>query len=150
MSSKLISRLFFSKPNMEIRKKILLIACVLISLFGLAFIYFSALAVSPSETKISKIDSSLNGKLISTTGKISYVRTHSAGHVFLTLTDGDSRIEVPIFSSLMNQLKANGITQYDFKKGKTVRITGIVGEYKGQLQIVPRKASDIQILNSLK
>jgi|GEM_PF-771938 len=150
MSSKLISRLFFSKPNMEIRKKILLMACVLISLFGLAFIYFSALAVSPSETKIGKIDSSLNGKLISTTGKISYVRTHSAGHVFLTLTDGDSRIEVPIFSSLMNQLKANGINQYDFKKGKTVRITGIVGEYKGQLQIVPRKASDIQILNSLK
>jgi len=135
---------------MEIKKKILLIACVLISLFGLAFIYFSALAVSPSETKISKIDSSLNGKLISTTGKISYVRTHPAGHIFLTLTDGDSRIEVPIFSSLMNQLKANGITQYDFKKGKTVRITGIVGEYKGQLQIVPRKASDIQILNTLK
>jgi DNA/RNA endonuclease YhcR with UshA esterase domain len=135
---------------MEIKKKILLIACVLISLFGLAFIYFSALAVSPSETKISKIDSSLNGKLISTTGKISYVRTHPAGHIFLTLTDGDSRIEVPIFSSLMNQLKANGITQYDFKKGKTVRITGIVGEYKSQLQIVPRKASDIQILNTLK
>jgi DNA/RNA endonuclease YhcR with UshA esterase domain len=135
---------------MEFKKKILLIACTLISLFGLALVYFSALAISPSETKISKIDSSLNGKLVSTTGKISYVRTHSAGHVFLTLTDGDSRIEVPVFSSLMNQLKVNGITQYDFKKGKTVRITGIVSEYKGQLQIVPRKASDIQILNSLK
>jgi DNA/RNA endonuclease YhcR with UshA esterase domain len=76
------------------------------------------------------------------------VRTHSAGHIFLTLSDGDSRIEVPIFSSLANQLSANGITKYDLRKGKIVRITGIVGEYKGQLQVVPRKASDIQILNT--
>jgi DNA/RNA endonuclease YhcR with UshA esterase domain len=133
---------------MELKKKILLIACTLISLFGLALVYFSALAISPSETKISKIDSSSVGKLVSVTGKISFVRTHSAGHIFLTLSDGDSRIEVPIFSSLANQLSANGITKYDLRKGKVVRITGIVGEYKGQLQVVPRKASDIQILNT--
>jgi DNA/RNA endonuclease YhcR with UshA esterase domain len=135
---------------MGIKEKILLVACILISLAGLILIYFSALAISPLETKIGKIDSSYVGKLVSTTGKISYVRTHSAGHVFLILTDGSSRIEVPIFSSLMNQLKVKGITQYDFKKGMNVRITGIVGEYKGELQIIPRKASDVQILNSLK
>ncbi|MEM5878914.1 MAG: exodeoxyribonuclease VII large subunit [Candidatus Aenigmatarchaeota archaeon] len=135
---------------MEIKKKILLIVCILISLTGLVFIYFSALAISPSETKISKIDSSLIGKLVSTTGKISYVRAHSAGHIFLTLSDGDSKIDVPIFSSLISKLNSNGITQYDLRKGKTVRITGIVGEYKGQLQIVPRKPADIQILDSLK
>jgi DNA/RNA endonuclease YhcR with UshA esterase domain len=132
---------------MEIKKKIFLIACILVSLAGIVLVYFSASAISPYETKINKIESSSIGKLVSITGKISYVRTHSAGHIFLTLTDGDSKIEVPIFSTLMNQLKVNGITQYDFKKGKTVRVTGIVGDYKGQLQIVPRKASDIQILN---
>lgn len=131
---------------MEIKKKILLIACILISLVGLVFIYFSALAISPSETKISMIDSSSIGKLISTTGKISYVRTHSAGHIFLTITDGNSRIEVPIFSSLVSKLSSNGITQYDLRKGRTIRITGIVDEYKGQLQIVPKKPTDIQIL----
>ncbi|MEM5772769.1 MAG: OB-fold nucleic acid binding domain-containing protein [Candidatus Aenigmatarchaeota archaeon] len=135
---------------MEIKRKILLITCILISSAGLAFIYFSALAISPSETKISKIDSSSIGKLVSTTGKIYYVRTHSSGHIFLTLSDGDSRIEVPIFSSLVNKLNSNGITRYDLRKGRTVRITGIVGEYKGQLQIIPRKPTDIQILDSLK
>ncbi|MEM5836287.1 MAG: exodeoxyribonuclease VII large subunit [Candidatus Aenigmatarchaeota archaeon] len=132
---------------MEIKKKILLLTCALISLVGLVFIYFSSLAISPVEIKISRIDSSLIGRLVSTTGKISYVRTHSAGHIFLTLVDENSRIEVPIFSSLASKLNSNGITQYDLKKGKTVRITGIIGEYKGQLQIVPRKPTDIQILD---
>lgn len=133
---------------MELKRKILLVACVLISLTGLAFIYFSASMVSPSEIKISNIDSSLIGKLVSTTGKISYVRTHPAGHIFLTLTDDDSRIEVPIFSNLANQLDSRGINKYDFKKGKMIRITGMVSEYKGRLQIVPRKPADIQILDS--
>ncbi|MEM7826158.1 MAG: hypothetical protein QW451_00825, partial [Candidatus Aenigmatarchaeota archaeon] len=98
---------------MEMNKRILLIACALVATFGLILIYFSSLAVSPSETKISEIDSSMIGKVISTTGKISYVRKHPQGHIFLTLKDGDSRIEVPIFSSLANKLSSNGITQYD-------------------------------------
>jgi DNA/RNA endonuclease YhcR with UshA esterase domain len=135
---------------MELKKSLLLIVCVLVSLAGLVFIYFSTTVISPSELKISKIDSSLNGKLISTTGKITYVRTHTAGHVFLTLSDGNSKIEVPLFSSLMKQLNGNGITKYDFRKGKTIRVTGIVGEYKGQLQVVPRKATDIQFPDSLR
>ena len=133
---------------MLLSKKFLLITCVLLSLVGLTLIYFASSKIIPSEIKISKIDSSLNGRLISVTGKISYVRSHSAGHLFLTITDGTSSIEVPIFSSLMNQLSANGITKYDFKKGKIVRITGVVGEYKDQLQLVPRKVSDIQFLQS--
>jgi len=92
---------------MEIKKKILLLTCALISLVGLVFIYFSSLAISPVEIKISRIDSSLIGRLVSTTGKISYVRTHSAGHIFLTLVDENSRIEVPIFSSLASKLNSN-------------------------------------------
>ncbi|MEM5829422.1 MAG: exodeoxyribonuclease VII large subunit [Candidatus Aenigmatarchaeota archaeon] len=135
---------------MEIKKKIFIITCILVSLTGLIFLYFSVSAVSPSEIRISKIDSKLIGKLISTTGKISYVRKHEAGHIFLTLVDDDAKIEVPIFSSLANKLSNNGITQYDLRKGRSVRITGIVSEYKGQLQIVPRRPSDIQILDSLK
>lgn len=135
---------------MELKKNILLIVCVLVSLAGLAFIYFSSANISPPETKISNIDSSLTGKLTSITGKIVYVRNHPSGHVFLELADSDSKIDVPIFASLMNQLKNNEITRYDFKKGKTLRITGIVGEYNGQLQVVPRKAADVQFLDSLK
>jgi len=135
---------------MELKKSLLLIVCLLVSLAGLAFIYFSISKISPSELKIGNVDSNLSGQAISVTGKITYVRTHSAGHVFLTLSDGDSEIEVPVFSSVMNQLKSDGITQYEFRKGKTLRVTGIVGEYKGQLQIVPRKASDVQFLNSLR
>jgi len=149
-SSKSISDLSFERLHMELKKNLLLIVCIFVSLAGLVFIYFSLTNTLPPELKISKIDPSLNGKLISTTGKITYVRTHTAGHIFLTLSDGDSKIEVPLFSSLVNHLSSNGITKYDFRKGKTIRVTGIVGEYKDQLQIVPRKATDIQFPDSLK
>lgn len=133
---------------MELRKKVLLIVCVLVSLSGITIIYLSVLRALPSETKISEIDSRLIGKLVSIRGKISYVKFHPEGHIFLTVVEGNSRVEVPIFSSLANKLKSNGIDQYDLRRGRSVRITGIVGEYKGQLQIVPRKPSDVQILGS--
>lgn len=135
---------------MDMKKEILLVTCALISIFGLVLIYFSTLVISPSETKISKIDANMKGKLVSVTGKISYVRVHPSGHIFLTLSDGDSKIEVPIFSNLANKLSSDGIAKQEFRKGRVVRVIGVVDEYKGLLQVIPRKSTDIQILEGLK
>jgi len=129
-------------------KNLLLAGCLLVSLAGLAFVYFSMKNISSEELKISNIDSSLTGKAVSIKGKIIYAKSHPSGHVFLTLADGDSKIQVPIFSSLMDNLNDNGITKYDFKKGRILKVEGIVGEYKGQLQVVPRKVADIHLSDS--
>jgi DNA/RNA endonuclease YhcR with UshA esterase domain len=42
-------------------------------------------------------------------------------------------------------LKKNNVTENDFKVNKQISVNGLVGEYKGQLQIVPRKVSDIKL-----
>ncbi|MEM5855728.1 MAG: OB-fold nucleic acid binding domain-containing protein, partial [Candidatus Aenigmatarchaeota archaeon] len=128
-------------------RKFLLIVCVVISVSGLILIYLASRDIKPRELKIDQINPNLIGKLVSVKGRITYVRNHPAGHVFLTISDETSSIEIPIFSSLMNQLFSNTITKNDFKKGRLVKITGIVGEYKDRLQIVPRKSSDLQFIN---
>ena len=45
----------------------------------------------------------------------------------------------------MNRLKEKGMTEKDFSIGDKLIITGLVSEYKGQLQIIPRKVEDIRL-----
>ena len=66
--------------------------------------------------------------------------------MFLTIGDGKSKIEVPLFAGFVNSLSDNDISVEDFRKGVTISVTGLVGEYKGQMQIVPRKPNDLKIL----
>ena len=64
--------------------------------------------------------------------------------MFLVISDDESDIQVPIFSSMMNDLKKENITESDFKIDEIISVTGLVDEYRGQLQILPRKTSDIK------
>jgi DNA/RNA endonuclease YhcR with UshA esterase domain len=120
--------------------------CIFSSVFGLVLIYLAAASIQPSSVKIGEIDSTLIGKTVKTTGYIIYRSNHPAGHVFLTIGDGQTKIEVPLFAGFVNSLNENEVSVEDFRKGVTISVTGLVGEYKGQLQIVPRKPNDLKIL----
>lgn len=113
---------------------------------GLVLIYFAAINIQPSTIKINEIDSQLIGKTVKTTGYIIYKNNHPAGHVFLTIGDGQSKIQVPLFAGFVNSLNENDVSVDDFRKGVRISVTGLVDEYKGQLQILPRKPNDIKIL----
>jgi DNA/RNA endonuclease YhcR with UshA esterase domain len=45
----------------------------------------------------------------------------------------------------MNKLNEAGLSEKDFAIGKRLSITGLVSEYREQIQIVPRKVEDIRI-----
>jgi len=126
-------------------KKFLGLVCFFTSVIGLVLIYIAAINLQPVEIKISQISSDLIGRSISTRGIITQKRLHSAGHMFLVISNDNSEIQVPIFSSLMNDLKKENITESDFKINETISVTGLVDEYMGQLQILPRKTSDIKL-----
>ena len=130
---------------MVLTQKQLMITCFLCSFFGLILIYLSATNIQPKSISISEMTSDLIGRAVTATGYISYKRTHPAGHLFLTLSDNISKIEIPLFSSFMSELNKNGIVEKNFTVGKELTITGLVSEYNGQLQIQPRKVSDIKI-----
>jgi DNA/RNA endonuclease YhcR with UshA esterase domain len=135
----------FSLQNIG-RNKLILV-CFLSSLAGLVLIYLSAVSIQPSTIKINEIDSRLVDKTVRTTGYIIYKSNHPAGHIFLTIAEGEAKIQVPLFAGFVNSLNENDVSIDGFRKGAKIMVTGIVGEYKGQLQIVPRKPEDIKILS---
>jgi DNA/RNA endonuclease YhcR with UshA esterase domain len=130
----------------NIKQKKLLLICLFSSVMGLVLIYLAAVNIQPSTIKISEIDSRFIGKTVRTTGYIIYKNNHPAGHVFLTIADGQAKIQVPLFAGFVNSLNENDVSVDDFRKGTKIMVTGLVDEYKGQLQILPRKPNDIKIL----
>jgi DNA/RNA endonuclease YhcR with UshA esterase domain len=128
-------------------QKKLMIFCLITSLSGLVIIYFAATNIQPAYVKLSEITPELIGRAVSTTGTISSKSSYS-GHIFLTLSDYKAKIQVPLFSNYLNSLKSKGIYSNDFSVGGKISVTGLVDEYKNQLQIIPRGQDDIKILGS--
>ncbi|MGC9059458.1 MAG: exodeoxyribonuclease VII large subunit [Candidatus Aenigmatarchaeota archaeon] len=118
-------------------KKILII-CLLIAILGISILYFLAKFSQAEYVPIENLDSTYIGKTVRTSGRIVSV-TYSKGNIFLTIYDKKS-IDVPIFSNVAKYLS------YNFKKGQKISVVGVVDEYKGKLQIVPKKTSDIKVI----
>lgn len=117
--------------------------CLISSIVGLLLIYIAAINIQPKEVALSEINFEMIGHSVVTTGYISYVK-HSKGHIFLTLSDGSTSLQVPLFAGFVNAMKADGINP-KFRRGDVIKISGFVSEYRGQLQIIPRKTSDIEV-----
>jgi len=117
------------------------------SIAGLVLIYVSSLYIEPTKLRISDINSELVGRFVATSGKITTKRSSDAGHIFLTVSDNKSSIQVPLFASFMNTLKENEMPENNLRIGIEVYVSGLVEEYQGQLQIIPRKITDFKILS---
>lgn len=123
------------KPLM---RKILIVSSA-IAIFGICLLFYLAKTSKPNFVPLSEIDSTYIGKTISTSGRIVSVN-YNKGNIFLTIYDKNSSINVPIFSNVAKYLNFN------FKKGQKIVVSGVVDEYKGKLQIIPRKTSDIKVV----
>jgi DNA/RNA endonuclease YhcR with UshA esterase domain len=117
------------------------------SIAGLVLIYISSSHIEPTKLRVSDMNSELIGRFVVTSGKITNKKSSDAGHVFLTVSDNKSSIQVPLFASFMKKLMENGISENDLKVGYKVSISGLLDEYQGQLQIIPRKITDFKILS---
>ena len=133
----------------KIKGNTLTVLCLLSSLFGLVLIYIAAISIEPQRISLSEVTFELVGHSVETTGYISSKSTHPDGHVFLTLKDrgGDAAVQIPLFAGYMNALEEKGIDEDNFHKGDTIAVRGLVGEYRGQIQIIPRTVDDIKFLN---
>ncbi len=126
-------------------EKFILLACFLCSFTGLFLTYFVAKSIEPFEIELSEINYEFIGRTVSTRGKIVYKKLHPSGHLFLSLEEKGLKIQVPIFSSLMKKIEENGIKEEDFWIGRILEVKGVVDEYQGQLQIIPRKVEDLRL-----
>jgi len=128
-------------------KNILTLTCLVTSVIGLVFIYIAAINLEPTQIELEDINPELVGRSVSTTGEIVYRKTHDAGHLFLTISDGYTEIAVPLFAGYLNDLKEVGLAEDDFYEGVEISVSGLVDEYQGQLQIIPRRVNDVKILS---
>lgn len=132
---------------MNFKGNLLIIICLLCSVAGLVLIYFAAINIQPMQLQLSEINFELVGRTVRTTGYISYKNSHPNGHLFLTITDGKAKLQVPLFAGFVTALEGNGLTKDDFRKGRRIVVEGLISEYRGQLQIIPRKPEDIKIFS---
>jgi len=129
------------------QKNFLVLVCFLTSFIGLILIYIAAINLEPKQIKLKDITPELVGRSVLTTGEIVYKKSHVAGHLFLTISDEDTKIQVPLFAGFMNTLKEVDLTEDDFELGTKISVSGLIDEYQGQLQITPRRKDDIKILS---
>ncbi len=135
---------------MKIKKHALIYVCLAASIAGLVLIYIAAISIQAAPMPIAEINFDMVGRSVKTAGFISYRSNHPSGHIFLTITDGDdSIIQVPLFAGFVSSFERDNrqhATTDELRRGALIEVEGLVGEYRGQLQIVPRKPDDLKIL----
>lgn len=104
------------------------------SIASLLLIYFLSISYVPTHAKTKDI-----GKKVWFTGRIVKVYYHKNGHIFLTLKN-KTYVKVVIFSSVAENL---GKKLFYLKKGNLLKVLGRLSEYKGKLEIIVSKPSDI-------
>lgn len=88
---------------------------------------------------ISSITKESIGDSVFIIGEISRRYEHKNGHVFLTLSQDNKSIEVPVFSN-------KNIETSNYTTGSMVKVKGEVGEYQGKLQVIPENSDDISLV----
>ncbi len=131
---------------MKLSKNFLLILSLSVSISGLVLIYFASLNIEPQKIAIRDITADMEGRRITTAGHLTEKRIHEDGHLFLTLSDNKTKIQVPLFSDFMSSLNQVGITEDDFRLNDKISVRGILENYKGKLQIIPKNLNDVKIL----
>jgi len=115
----------------------------LLSLIGLGLIYFAVDNVEAKTLGISAVDSSMTGRYVEVTGYVESA-VFKENTVFVTLSDGYEEIEIVIFSELKRELGNEAVDI--FLKDSVISVKGVVDEYKGSLEIIPGRRSDIKKL----
>ena len=114
-----------------------------LSVIGLLLIYISVGRTEIRAAEISDIDNSIVGSYVETTGYVESAK-FSDNTIFVKLSDGYKSIDVLIFADLKKALGDDA--QTIFAKGSVISVRGVVDEYKGVIEIVPNRISDMKKL----
>jgi DNA/RNA endonuclease YhcR with UshA esterase domain len=127
----------------KMSEKIMARLSLLCSLTGLAALYVAAANTRPAVTAIASLDENFVGAKVMISGKLIDLRAHADGHLFLKVKDDSGgTILVPVFARLRSQLK-EPIELLD-----VVQVTGVVKKYRGELEVIPDKPSDLRVVHS--
>ena len=101
---------------------------LMITIIGIIAIFVLTLFIQPLKISISEVSSSHVGREVITNATISSYSVNN-GHVFMTLTDGESEIKAVVFEK-------DAGNAYDLTDGDRILIKGEINNYKGGLEII--------------
>ena len=127
----------------SLNKTHIIIICGICSAIGIFLIYYTSILTPPKQVEVESINQKQTGNYISTEGTIISRTMTKTGHLFLTIQGGTGKLDVIMFSSF---LKNQNVDPNKFLKGLRLGVRGVVEQYKGQLQIIPKTSSDVKIL----
>ena len=120
------------------------------SIIGILILFIIAKISEPLNLSISEISKENIGENVKVTGFIIDRNDHKDGHIFLKIEESyDSSIEVPLFSDfveILNDFNFQKAKTSDLKIGTLLSVEGIVGEYNGKMQVVPKNPNDLKII----
>lgn len=122
---------------MRIDERLLSRLCVALSIAGMAAIFIITSVQQPEKAAISSLDANDVGKLAQIEGVISNIELTSEGHLFFSLV-GDGEIRVVLFKP---DLAALGLSPEVFIEGRSAVVTGLVKQYRGELEIMPKEVT---------
>lgn len=114
-----------------------------LSVIGLLLIYISIGRTEAKPVGISDVDSTMVGSYVEVNGYVESAK-FSGDTIFVKLSDGYRTVDVVIFADLKKALGDDA--QTIFAKGSVISARGVVDEYKGAIEIVPNRISDIKKL----
>jgi exonuclease VII large subunit len=114
--------------------------CLIGSALSIIALYFISLQITSDVVKVGDITEQLAGKTVNVTGQVSSLYLHKNGHVFFNLIDGEDKVRVVIWESMVEQLKYSGMNVSEINNGDKVQVVGTVEMYQGEPEIIPVKA----------
>ncbi len=111
------------------------------SVAGVLFLVYYSLSVQPEELAIKEIEKSKTGSRITVHGTIEWVHESNNATMF-TLFDGN-RLSAVMFNADPPKVQA-------LHRGALVRVTGIVQEYRGKLELVAERIKPLKEALSIK
>jgi len=124
--------------------KKLLILLVTVALVGVLSLFLYSSTIKPTEMAISGIDEGMVGKMVKTSGTVTYARTLGDGSLSLMLTEmlADSGIRVYIPSRVSEDLTGVIITP-----GVEIEVVGEVELYADEVEISVTSAEGVTVLS---
>ena len=94
----------------------------------------------PLLINLLELDRSLLGQKVTVEGEITRIKPIRGG-ILITIRQGDEYMTTPLWDRVLENSKDAD----RLKKGAKIRLTGIVKEYRGRLEVVPQKGSDVVV-----
>lgn len=115
-----------------IKENAVIFALLILVVFGLSLIYYSVSLTESAETEIANLENFPKGSLVKISGEISKLSKSKSGNIYWTLDDGTGKITVPLLGSTADNYN-------DVAKNSLVSITGLISEYNGELEVMPKE-----------